>query len=106
MTVSGTGVGVVLTWDGNAGWGVIESAQTPGGCWCHFSCLAVDGYAWLGVGTAVEFLFEPGPQDGYAYRAVQAWPRGQRVPHPDPERAGGAYASALVIEMDDPGGSD
>lgn len=56
------------------GWGVIDSAQTPGGCWVHFSEIAMDGYRELAAGQRVSFDVERADQDGYSYRAVRAWP--------------------------------
>lgn len=38
-------VGTVGSWSDAEGWGVIESPETPGGCWAHFSVVAVTGYA-------------------------------------------------------------
>ena len=36
--------GVVREWHSDEGWGVIDSDQTPGGCWAHFSDVEMDGY--------------------------------------------------------------
>ena len=66
--------GVVRSWDEGAGFGVVDSPQTPGGCWVHFSAVAVEGYASLDPGGAVTLEWEPARQDGYAYRAVRVWP--------------------------------
>jgi CspA family cold shock protein len=65
--------GIVREWHRDEGWGVIDSASTPGGCWAHFSGVLVGGYRSLDAGQAVRFEFEPGEQDGYAYRAVDVW---------------------------------
>jgi len=35
--------GTVRSLDDEEGWGVIDSVQTPGGCWAHFSAVAVEG---------------------------------------------------------------
>lgn len=70
-----TSTGQIRSWDAEEGWGVIESPETPGGCWVHSS-------AWLSgdwdppPGTPVEFTYAPGRQDGYAFRAIEAWPQG------------------------------
>lgn len=103
-------VGVVTIWHGEIGWGVIESADTPTGCWVHFSNIWVLRHpplsrgesisqqgqsADLRLGETVDFEWEPIPQDGYSFRAVDVRPRrkpprrtiefrvhGSRVPWP------------------------
>lgn len=67
--------GVVREWNAEEGWGVIDSVETPGGCWAHFSHVQVAGYKELHVGQAVELTCEAGPQDGYPFRAVTVTPR-------------------------------
>lgn len=37
-------IGTVRVWHGEEGWGVIDSADTPGGCWTHFGHVAVPGH--------------------------------------------------------------
>jgi cold shock protein len=59
---------------GTVGRGVIDSDQTTGGCWTHFSSIDVPGYRTLAAGQPVELDWEPADQDGYAYRAVAVWP--------------------------------
>jgi cold shock protein len=78
--------GTVSMWRGEEGWGVIDSPDTPGGCWFHFSHLwHVDlpegralevkgGYRDARVGESVEFDYEPADQDGYSFRADSVWP--------------------------------
>jgi CspA family cold shock protein len=68
--------GVVREWDDDQGFGVIDSPDTPGGCWAHFSSIVMDGYRCLIAGDPVAFTCEAGPQDGYDYRAVLVWPPG------------------------------
>lgn len=63
---------VVASWDAEAGWGVLLSADTPGGCWTHFSALDMDGYRSLQQGQEVDLEAEPAQQDGYRWRAVRA----------------------------------
>lgn len=70
MTTEGT----VRFWRNEDGWGVIDSVQTPGGCWAHISAVAVEGYKSLESGQAVLLEWEAAQQDGYAYRAVSTWP--------------------------------
>ena len=97
--------GEVRCWNDEEGWGVIDSAATPGGCWTHFSDLAVPGFRTLRPGQPVELEYEPADQDGYAFRAVRAWPRGQEPHDPPttghPGTGGSAYRSTLTITWDD-----
>lgn len=77
--------GQVREWHAEEGWGVIDSPAAPGGCWAHFSAIAMDGYRALAVGDEVEVDVEAADQDGYAYRALTV-----RVPghpgHGEPRR--------------------
>jgi CspA family cold shock protein len=99
-------------WHSEQGWGVIDSPETPGGCWVHFSHLWNDGIPEAGPGEVVEvsggyrevfegetvdFEWEHAGQDGYAYRATTVQARGRPAPHrvirhdkagehPDPSR--------------------
>ena len=77
----------VREWHDDLGWGVLDSPETPGGCWTHFSdvdtpCLGyVDGaevseYKCLSTGEEVEFEWETPGQDGFDYRAVVVRHRG------------------------------
>ncbi len=52
-------------------WGVIDSPETPGGCWAHYSAVAVAGFAHLEAGQEVLLEWEAAEQDGFAYRAVR-----------------------------------
>jgi CspA family cold shock protein len=36
-------VGVVREWNAEEGWGVVDSDETPGGCWVHFSHIEIAG---------------------------------------------------------------
>ncbi len=67
--------GTVREWHDEDGWGVLDSPETPGGCWAHFSMVQVDGYRSLLEGQAVHFEWERGWQDGYDFRAVRVHPR-------------------------------
>lgn len=66
MTVMAT----VRIWHEDAGWGVLDSCETPGGCWTHFSALRGGGYRSAKAGDHVVLEWEPAVQDGFAYRAV------------------------------------
>jgi cold shock protein len=90
-----TATGVVREWRDDEGWGVIDSDVTPGGCWVHFSSLRVAGFKAVPVGGAVEFTFEPADQDGFAFRAVDAWPAGE-APVDDAIRGDGPSGAVQV----------
>jgi CspA family cold shock protein len=96
--------GIVREWDDDEGSGVIDSADTPGGCWVGFASIVMDGYRRLAAGDPVTFTAEPGPQDGYEYRAILLWPPGTE-PGTPPAAAGngpaGAYGSSLTIRWAD-----
>lgn len=64
-------IGTVREWDDGAGLGVIDSAETPGGCWVHWSHITAAGYRTLEVGQTVEFDWQPVRQDGYDFQAVR-----------------------------------
>ncbi|WP_031332325.1 cold-shock protein [Williamsia sp. D3] len=65
-----TTVGTVRLWADEEGWGVIDSDDTPGGAWAHFSVVAGTGFRSLQPGQAVEFTYEHAEQDGHSFRAV------------------------------------
>ncbi|HEX8627198.1 MAG TPA: cold shock domain-containing protein [Catenuloplanes sp.] len=97
MTTEGT----VRLWHEDEGWGVIDSSETPGGCWAHFGAVAIEGYRTLRPGQAVHLEWEAADQDRYAYRAVRTWPQGQQPYDVPPSAGGGAYHSTLEITYDD-----
>lgn len=93
-------IGTVRFWKDAEGWGVIDSSETPGGCWAFMDTLwkvtrpelqpgevreSGGGFRALVASEEVDFEWEcpPGGQDGYAYRATGVWPR-----RPAPESAG------------------
>jgi len=45
--------GTVREWHDDEGWGVIDSPDTPGGCWAHFSVVDMQGYRGLTYGSRV-----------------------------------------------------
>jgi CspA family cold shock protein len=99
-------LGVVREFRSDDGWGVIESVDTPGGCWVHFSAIRGDGYLAFTPGETVRFEAEPADQDGYTFRATAAW----RTSVEDAAHAGdagpgtsAAYGSSLHLHDDDPG---
>lgn len=80
----------VRFWHAEKGWGVLDSPETPGGCWVHFSHFADrSGYLDLQPGQQVDLVWQaPGfKQDRlYDYRAVT-------VRLESPERSVGAPSS-------------
>ncbi len=67
--------GVVREYDDREGIGIVDSFDTPGGCWIHFSMIEVPGRKTLSVGQRVRFTFESEvDQDGFVFRAVQVRP--------------------------------
>ena len=71
----------VREWHDDLGWGVLDSPDTSGGCWTHFSNVetpsvgSVAGaevyeYKSLSIGEVVELEWETPGQDGFDYRAV------------------------------------
>ena len=52
--------GIVREWSDQRGWGVIDSADTPGGCWVHFSHIVSDG-----LGTLTPGDMSPSPMKPY-----------------------------------------
>jgi CspA family cold shock protein len=94
--------GIVRFWLDEDGWGVIDSDQTPGGCWAHNSCVAVAGYRSLAPGQQVRLEWEAANQDGYAFRATRTWPLGQEPIQDSPAQVpDGIYTSTLTITFDD-----
>jgi CspA family cold shock protein len=67
---------VVREWNEDEGFGVIDSLDTPGGCWAHFSSIVMAEYRVLAAGDPVAFTCEEGRQDDYDYRAILVWPPG------------------------------
>ena len=98
-------IGTVREWNEDEGWGVLDSPQTPGGCWAHFSHAAVAGYAAFTAGQAVLLEWEEPGQDGWPYRAVRFWPHGEQPVDRYADAAGGtggAYHSTLTLTFDEP----
>jgi CspA family cold shock protein len=91
--------GTVREYDTEAGWGVIDSPDTPGGCWVHFSAIEAPGYRALAPGEPVSFEWEDADQDGYACRATRVV-RGAAGPQAPLESQ--AYSSTLSLTFDPP----
>jgi uncharacterized RmlC-like cupin family protein/cold shock CspA family protein len=69
--VAGRTSGTVREWHDDLGWGVLDSPDTPGGCWAHYSVVEMEGFRSLTPGDAVAFDVEQARQDGYDFRAVR-----------------------------------
>lgn len=80
-------IGVVRSWHEEEGWGVLDSRETPGGCWFFYSDLWRSelpklrpgesirvGHRAAVVGETVSFDWERVEQDGYAFRATNVRP--------------------------------
>ena len=98
--------GTVRDWSDDHGWGVIDSPDTPGGCWVHFSSIVVtSGMRALTPGDPVTFTYETGWQDGFGYRADLVWPPGAETGTPqrahDHHGPSAAYQSSLTIRWPD-----
>ena len=63
--------GTVRQWHAELGWGVLDSRDTPGGCWVHFSPIDGTGFRAPAVGAAVQLDWEPARQGGYSFRATR-----------------------------------
>jgi len=68
----------VRVWHDEEGWGVVDSPETPGGCWVHFSHVDIEGYRSLRGVDTVELEYREVPQDGYRFAAVRCGCRGSR----------------------------
>lgn len=92
--------GQVREWHRDQGWGVVDSDETPGGCFVHFSVIQMPGFRELSARQTVYFEAIPRGQDGCSFRAtaVALTPELKPVEPPPPN---GAYASRLAIELDD-----
>lgn len=93
--------GIVREWSDDLGWGVIDSDLTPGGCWCHFSVIEMDGFHRLSAGQAVLFTYSEPGEHGLAYQATLVTLPGAARRQPaldvdDPQAA----CSNLVIQWD------
>jgi CspA family cold shock protein len=96
--------GVVREFHADEGWGVVDGPAVPGGCWVHFSAIAMSGFRQLTAGQHVWFRAEPAEQDGFKFRAVKVWTEdSEPVGPPGPQRSSeGAYHSDVVLTFDQP----
>lgn len=95
-------VGTVREFRSDEGWGVIDSDETPGGCWVGFATINMMGFHKLTYGDVVTADVEEGPQDGYNFRATEVWPgnasTNEYQEHSPPSTA---YGSRLTITDSD-----
>jgi cold shock CspA family protein len=66
--------GTVRSWAEDEGYGLIDSADTPGGCWADRAGIVMDGHRALTPGDPVTFTCVPGWRAGYRYLALLVWP--------------------------------
>lgn len=74
--------GTVRHWYRDDGWGVLDSPDTPGGCFAHFSrIIGVSGFRELAEDETVDFDWQPsaypGSQDGYSFVGTEVVRRQQ-----------------------------
>ena len=100
-----TTTGVIREWHEDEGWGVVDAAETPGGCWAHFSAGAVPGYVVFEPGQPVHLDWESPGQDGFAFRATRLWPFGAEPVGKETTGPSAAYSSVLTLGFDGPGAS-
>jgi CspA family cold shock protein len=84
---------------------VIDTDDTPGGCWFHFSVVdSPSGHPRdLVTGQQVDFMFEAVPdKDGYAYRATHLFLGGTGTT----SEQSAAYSSRLRVELSENGLAD
>ena len=90
----------VRFWHDTEGWGVLDSTETPGGCWVHYSHIDHDGYRTLRAGNRIQLDWEEVAQDGCSFRAVRLRIPG-RPPATAQPPASAACTSSLSITCDD-----
>jgi cold shock protein len=100
-------VGVVREWHDDEGWGVLDSDETPGGCWAHFSALSMAGYRQAVPGQSVTFTYQQSSQDGFVFVALDVTIDGVPRVEPESQPPGPGFMSRLTVEADtDPGSGD
>ncbi len=95
-------------WNHDEGWGVIDSPDTPGGCWIHITTPSVERRAFgLEVGRHVTFMWRKmeleRSQDGFSYVATDAWYVGEKPFRRRTSSYGsqGGLRTSLTITFDD-----
>lgn len=96
------GTGIVREWRAGAGWGVIDSPETAGGCLVIFESIQTPGFKSLTPGETVDFEWITASQEGFTFRAERVWPGGiTRDDNEQVDRSGDAYSSELLISFDE-----
>jgi len=77
MARSGTTLGTVIRWDAGRGGAVIESGETPGGCWADASVVqhSTSGDGKLRAGQVVELDWTDVAAEGQPFSASRVIPR-------------------------------
>ena len=83
------------------GVGVLDSPETPGGCWMLYSMIDMPRPVSVDVGQEGWVSYEEGPQDGFDWRAIRVRPDGT-PPGPviEPSPRSSAYRSWLTLSFD------
>ena len=92
--------GVVREWNADQGWGVLNSDETPGGCWVHCSALSMAGDHRALPGQRVIFTYRPATQDGFDFQALDVTIEGVPRAETDIQPPGPGYHDRLTIELD------
>jgi cold shock protein len=66
---SGRSAGVVRRWSPHLGWGVVDSADTPGGCVVRLPAVGSRAAQQLRAGQPVDLEWESATEEGFAFRA-------------------------------------
>jgi CspA family cold shock protein len=90
----------VRDWHDVDGWGVLDSAETPGGCWVHYSDIDADGFRSLSEVETVLLEYEQAEQDGYHFRAVRVVVPGRAPGTAPSDPPSAAYRSDLEIHLE------
>lgn len=91
----------VRVWHDEEGWGVLDSAETPGGCFVSWAHIDHDGYRTLRDVTEVLLDWEAAPQDGYPYCAVRVRIPGRQPATPPSGPFEGVHPSAVTVQGDE-----
>jgi CspA family cold shock protein len=98
-------IGTMRTWNHDEGWGVIDSPETPGGCWIHATTPSTKTRMGLDPGRQVYFEWErlpgKGVQDGFDFVATDAWYVDDEPNRRPQGPSTGAYSTSLTITLDD-----
>ena len=94
-------LGIVREWYPDEGWGVLDSPHTPGGCSVLHAMIDMPRPVSIEINQQVMFSFEPGPQDGFEWRAIRVRPAGTPPgPRIEPSEPSAAYRSRLTLSFD------